>query len=184
MKGYVKLYRSMLSWEWMDDPITVQVFVYCLLRANYEMQRWHGIIIKPGQFVTSLGNMAKDLKITKSQLRTALKHLKLTHSITQSVTQQATVITIEKWGDYQSAGEKVAQSMTRCVTSQRHADDTPMTTDKEIEEIKESKEEREIREKGPADFAEWNDDFLKQAHEAFAPIKAMLAAGAKEGTHE
>ena len=96
MKGYVKLYRSMLSWEWMDDPITVQVFVYCLLRANYEMQRWHGIIIKPGQFVTSLGNMAKDLKITKSQLRTALKHLKLTHSITQSVTQQATVITIEK----------------------------------------------------------------------------------------
>lgn len=167
MNGYIKLFRKMLDWEWMDDPVTVQVFVYCLLRANFETQRWHGEVLKPGQFVTSYAHMAKDLGITKSQLRTALKHLKLTQEITQSVTQHATLITIANWGLYQSAGEKVAQSLTQHVTSQSHFDDISIATDKEREEIKKEKKERYIE----------RDQIMNNASQSFAPFKQELMEG-------
>ena len=86
--GFVKIYRSMLGWEWHDDPITVATWYYCLLRANWESTRWHGEIIKPGQFITSLDHMAKDIGISVQQLRTALKHLKSTSNLTNE--QQTT----------------------------------------------------------------------------------------------
>lgn len=82
MNGYIKLHRSMLDWEWLDDPITVQVWVYCLLKANYSPQRWHGETLMPGQFITSLGNMAKELGISRQNLKTALLHLKSTSNLT------------------------------------------------------------------------------------------------------
>lgn len=193
MKGYVKLYRKMLEWEWMDEPVTVQVFVYCLLRANFETQRWHGVIIKPGQFVTSLSHMAKDLGISKSQLRTAIKHLILTQSIAQSVTQHATLITIEKWGDYQGAGEKAAQLMTQHMTSQSHLNRTSIATNKECKECKEGKEKRDIKRmpeksiglngatvREPDTYtADETSSLMQAAHDTFAPIKAAIMKGAE-----
>ena len=147
--GFIKIYRSMLEWEWHDEPLTVATWMYCLMRANWEVEKWHGEIIKPGQFVTSLAHMAKDIGISKSQLRTALKHLKLTHNVTQSLAQHATLITIEKWGDYQSAGEKVAQSIARHVTSRSHVDSTSIATIEEYKEDKEIKKRESIEREVP-----------------------------------
>lgn len=147
--GFIKIYRSMLEWEWHDDPNTVATWLYCLMRANWEVEKWHGEIIRAGQFVTSLSHMAKDIGITKSQLRTSLKHLKMTHNITQSVAQNATLITIEKWGDYQSAGEKVAQTIAHHLTSQSHTDSTPIATIEEYKEDKEVKKRESIEREVP-----------------------------------
>ena len=147
--GFIKIYRSMLEWEWHDDPNTVATWLYCLMRANWEVEKWHGEIIRAGQFVTSLSHMAKDIGITKGQLRTSLSHLKTTHNITQSVTQHATLITIEKWGDYQSAGEKVAQTIAHRLTSQSHTDSTPIATIEEYKEDKEIKKRESIEREVP-----------------------------------
>ena len=149
MNGYVKLHRSMLEWEWLDDPITVQVWVYCLLKANYTPQRWHGETLMPGQFITSLGNMAKDIGISVRQLRTALNHLKSTHEVTSKATSKATLITIEKWAMYQSAGEKATRLATSQATNDRQATDKQPKTRKEREEREESKEVRESIERDP-----------------------------------
>ena len=197
MNGYIKLHRKMLDWEWMDDAVTVQVYIYCLLRANYEVQQWHGILIQPGQFVTSLSNMASDLKLTKGQLRTALNHLKTTHSTTQSSTHHGTLITIEKWSEYQSAGEKVAHATTHQTTSTQHRDNIDIATDKEIEEYKNNKEsERDKRESAPSLLEaerydpvqymteEESNGYMKQAHDMFAPIKAKIALEAQKRIKE
>lgn len=167
MNGYIKLFRKMLDWEWMDDPVTVQVFVYCLLKANFETKRWHGEVIKQGQFVTSLSHMAKDLGITIGQLRTALNHLKTTQEITQSSTRHATLITIANWGLYQSAGEKVAQLTTQSTTSRQHLDNISSTTTEEREEIKKEKKERYIE----------RDQIMNNASQSFAPFKQELMEG-------
>ena len=150
--GFIKVYRSMLKWEWHDEPLTVATWYYCLLRANWEAERWHGEIIQPGQFVTSLSHMAKDIGITKGQLRVALNHLKSTHNIAQVATQHATLITIEKWSDYQSAGEKATQLATQQRTSRQHLDSISTAPIEEYKELKEGEEEREYREKAHITF--------------------------------
>lgn len=147
--GYIKIYRSMLKWEWHDEPNTVATWMYCLMRANWVAEKWHGEIIKPGQFVTSLSHMAKDIGITKGQLRVALNHLKSTHNIAQCATQHATLITVEKWGDYQSAGEKATQLAAQQGTSREHLDSISTAPIEEYKEREESKEDRESIERDP-----------------------------------
>jgi hypothetical protein len=176
----------MLDNEWHDDPITTAVWVYCLLRANYETARWHGIIIQPGQFVTSLSTMAKDVGITVSQLRTALNHLKMTRQLTRQVASSATLITIENWATYQSAGEKVTRSLASSLTIESQTDDKRLATNKEIKKEKEIKNEREIKER--ADVIPSCDAFagvaLSTEHDMFAPIKARIAMEAAQSIKE
>ena len=193
--GYVKVYRSMLDWEWHDNPIIVATWMYCLMRANYTTQRWHGEIIQSGQFITSLENMAKDIGITVNQLRTAIKRLKSTNNITNKSTKKGTLITVEKWGLYQSAGEKVTNEITYNLTNKSQTDNKQITTDKKDKKEKKEKN-KEIIEKGPEEgelvpngqgaFAgaryrepirysiEETNQLLQSAHERFAPIKAAL----------
>lgn len=166
--GFVKIYRSMLQWEWHDDPITMATWVYCLMRANYATSKWHGEILKPGQFLTSLQHMAKNIGITVNQLRTAIKHLKSTRNITSQRTKQGTLITVENYGLYQSAGDKVTNQITSDVTFKSQTDNKPSTTDKKNKEEKEIKKERDMRES-------LDDDLFAQQHKQFASIKARLA---------
>lgn len=51
--GYIKIWRSLLDWEWYDDANTLRVFLHLLLTANHEDGEWHGMIIRRGQVVTS-----------------------------------------------------------------------------------------------------------------------------------
>ena len=168
MNGYIKLYRSMLETEWHDDPITTAVWVRCLLKTNYETKRWHGVIVEPGQFITSYNSLAKEVGITVSQLRTALKHLKSTHQLTCKATNKATLVTIENWALYQSAGDKATQLVTRKMTTKRQDDDTIVTTTKEIKKER-NKEERDIRESD-------DENLLQMQHGQFSAIKARLAS--------
>lgn len=208
MNGYIKLYRSLLENEWHDDPITTAVWVYCLLRANFETARWHGIVIQPGQFVTSLNTMAKEIGITVSQLRTAINHLKSTRQLTKRATKSATLITIENWAVYQSAGEKVTKSLTKNVTSESHAVDKQIATNKERKERKEEKENININARanftqkehmtvklkdgstveyvrGVPQFTEAeSNEILNQAHDMFAPVKATIALEAEKRIKE
>ena len=69
-QGYIKLYRSLLDWDWFQDANTFRVFLYCLLKANHEAKKWQGIEIKSGQFITSYEKIATDLNIGVQSFRT------------------------------------------------------------------------------------------------------------------
>ena len=47
--SWIKIYRSLLDWEWYDDINTCRLFIHLLLTANYEDKKWHGMVIKRGQ---------------------------------------------------------------------------------------------------------------------------------------
>lgn len=179
--GFIKLYRSMLDNEWSDDPITTAVWVRCLLRANYETGRWHGVIIQPGQFVTSLSTLAKEVGITVSQLRTALNHLKSTHQLTRQMTKSATLITIENWAKYQSAGEKVTRSLTSSVTTESQGNDKRLAT---IKEIKKEIKKEDINKNARAQELQFDGGELGHGHDLFAPIKAQIALEAAQRIKE
>lgn len=132
---FIKLYKKMLKWEWYDDPNTKILFIHCLLRANWQETKWHGITLHPGQFITSLESLAKETKLSIRQVRVALDHLKMTGEVTSKAHARFRIITVVKWGDYQ-VNDKLNDKL---MTSKRQADDKLMTTDKEYKELKNNK---------------------------------------------
>lgn len=100
-KSYFKMFRSFLTWEWYDDTVVKSLFLHCLLSANFKEKNWHGQIIKPGQFVTSLPKLAHSLNFTIQRIRTAIFKLKSTKEITVYSTSVYSIITVNNWEQYQ-----------------------------------------------------------------------------------
>ena len=99
--GWVRLYRSTLGWEWFDDPLTLQLWVVCLLKANYTPTRWQGIEIERGSFVTSVDGLCTATKQTTRQIRTRLARLQASGEISVRATNHKSIITICKFDTYQ-----------------------------------------------------------------------------------
>ena len=138
---FIKLYKKMLKWEWYDDINTCRLFTHCLLKANWESTRWHGVELEPGQFITSLATLAKETRLSVRQVRVALDHLILTGEVTSKSQSKFRVITVNNWSCYQGNDKQ----RDKQVTSKRQSSDKQVTTVKEIKEIKEEKEEKEYK---------------------------------------
>lgn len=142
--GYVKLFRSMTSWEWYDDINTKVVFLHLLLVANWERGEWNGVTIERGQRLTSIAHLAEETSLSERNVRTALNHLKKTGEVTIKATNKYTLITIEnyeKFQDSKDGGDKQSDKQSaKRVTSNRQASDKQVTTNKEEKEEIEEKE--------------------------------------------
>ncbi|MEY8321882.1 hypothetical protein AAK894_12565 [Lachnospiraceae bacterium 46-61] len=163
--GFIKLYRSMLKWEWYDDINVKVLFLHLLLKANYEDKKWHGIEIKKGELVTSISHIAKETKLTQQQVRSCIKKLEKTREITIKTTNKFTVIHIEKYGFFQCYETEYNKQITnnqqtnnkqitnnqqtnnKQITNNQQTDNKQITTTKEVKEIKEYKELQEIKER-------------------------------------
>lgn len=131
MEGWISLYKKFVNWEWYQDTNVKSVFIHLLLLASYEDKKWQGRVVKRGQVIISSGNLASDLKLTRQQVRTALKKLQSTDEIRVESTNKYLVITIEKYSDYQSALQNNNHQTTNKTTIE--------TTNKIIEESIEAK---------------------------------------------
>lgn len=101
MEGWISLHRKFTEWEWYQDLNVKSLFIHCLLKANFKDKEWRGILIKRGQFFTSLNNLSHELNLSIKQIRNALKKLEKTKEITQKGASNGTMITICKFDYYQ-----------------------------------------------------------------------------------
>lgn len=131
-QGWIKIHRKILDWEWYGDDNVFRVFFHLLLTVNHEPKRWRGIDIKVGQIITGRQSLAQQLGLSEQQIRTALNKLKSTNEITIVSTKQYSIITIQKWKNYQ---EVTSKSTNEQPTSNQRA-----TTTKEVKNER-SKEE-------------------------------------------
>lgn len=127
--GYIKLYRSILSWEWYQDVPTFIVFLHLLLTANYEDKRWKGMLIRRGETVTSYAKIAEETGVSYQQARNAVSKLKSTGEITQVSTSRYSLIHIANFEFYQ---ENVAGNETVCKQANVAKSNRQATTTKEI----------------------------------------------------
>jgi hypothetical protein len=100
-RGYIKLYRKLLEWEWFLKSETLQLFLYLLLRANWKDSRFMGYEIKRGEMVIGTRALSKDLKISRQKIRNSLERLKSTHEITLKSTHLFSIVTICNYEKYQ-----------------------------------------------------------------------------------
>lgn len=100
--GYIKLWRSLLKWEWYSDVNVSRLFIHLLLTANYEDTTWRGETIHRGQRLTSVAKLAEETGLTTKEVRTALGKLTRTNELTIRTTNKYSVITVEKYDFFQS----------------------------------------------------------------------------------
>ena len=105
-KGYIKLWRSMLTWEWYDDPPTMVIYVHLILSANIDNVIWHGIEIPRGSLISSYAKIAKRTGLSIQQTRTAISHLETTGEITRSAHSKFTVFTLNNYDKFQEVTQK------------------------------------------------------------------------------
>ena len=126
----------MVNWEWFNKPEMVSVFIYCLLKANYEDGEFHGTPIKRGQFITSPFKISTATGLSYQRVRTVLNQLSKTHEINKQSTNKYTIITICNYDNYQSE----QQTKPKQTPNKQRANATKSTTIKEIEEVEEIEE--------------------------------------------
>lgn len=134
---FIKLNRKIKNWRWFCDVNTAHFFIYCLLSANWKDGYFKNIKVERGQFVRTYENMSAESGLSKQNIRTAIKHLKLTGEITVNLTgngRGATlVITVVKYDDYQQPNTKDNTFPNNQLTSNQHPTNIQST---QIEEVK------------------------------------------------
>lgn len=99
--GYIKLHRSIMSWEWYEDIKTRGLFIHLLLSARWEDTRCMGQVIKRGQLCTTVRELSELNGLTSKEVRTALSHLQTTGEIIIQSTPHFSIFTIVNYETYQ-----------------------------------------------------------------------------------
>lgn len=133
--GWIKLHRSLLTWEWYQDHNVVIVFLHCLLKANHEEKKWQGTIIKKGTFITSQPHLAQETGLSVQNIRTCLSKLKSTGELTVKTTSKYTLISINNYDDFQDTNRQT----NRLSTDDQQTINRLPTTTKNIKNIKNNK---------------------------------------------
>lgn len=137
-EGFIKLHRKLIDWGWYKDPNVLSVFIHILLLANWEDKEWQGQIIKRGSFITSVEHLSSECGLTVRQIRTVLDKLLYTQEIDKRTTNKYTLITVNKYDEYQSVDKQM--------TNERQTNDKQMTTTKNIKKER-NKEVKRVIEK-------------------------------------
>lgn len=116
-KGFVKIYRSMIDWEWYGDIITTRVFLHLLLTVNIKDSRFQGIEVPRGSRVYSYNSLCQELGITMRQARTAISHLRTTKEVTIKKCPNFSIISIENWDKFQTVRQSNDKANDKGATS-------------------------------------------------------------------
>lgn len=127
-RGWVKLYRQIVEWEWFKEPATAHLFIYLLAKANREPAGYKGVDIPAGGLTTSLKALADATGLTIMQVRTSLKHLISTQEVTKIATPKYTLLIVNNWDLYQ-VDNTISNKRT---TNEQQTNNKQITTNKNI----------------------------------------------------
>lgn len=100
-RGFITLHRKFLDFEWYQDGNTMRVFIHCLIKANFQNKKWHGIEIERGSFLTSIDTLKNELKLTCKKVRTSLTKLEKSENLAIKTTNRYSVISVCNYDTYQ-----------------------------------------------------------------------------------
>lgn len=141
MASFITVDRKILKWEWYQDVKVFHLFLYFLLRANWEDGRWKGIEVKRGQLITGRLKLSKDTGLSEREIRTCLTKLKTTNEIAIKTTSKYSIVTVCKYDTYQNKFDKIDQHIdqqhVQRETNERPTRDQQTTTNNNTNNNKE-----------------------------------------------
>lgn len=181
--GWIKLHRKLLQWEWYEDTNTFRVFMHLMLNANHAERKWQGNIIAPGQLITSTAHIAKPLRLSTQQVRTALKKLENTQEITIKTTNKFTLVTLLQWELHQIDEAQVTNKPTNEQQTNNKQITIKQQTNNNKQECKELKNVKNVRKE--IHFGTWpslpNEDLLRDWKKVRTTKKAAWTQTAVNG---
>lgn len=118
--GYIKLFRALLDSPVFESPWLLKLFVWCLLKANFQSSRWRGEVLAPGQFVTGRNAGSDETHASPSRWYRGMQQLEALKCVTLKANSGWTTVTVCNWSRYQDAVAEVEQP----ADSQRTGGDT------------------------------------------------------------
>lgn len=164
-KGWIKLHRSLLDWQWFEDHNTTRLLIYLLVSVNYESKKWKGQKINEGELITSNSKLASAVGLSVQNIRSSLNKLKIDNQITIKSTNKFQLITLVKWGELQNKDEATNKQKEPIPTNKQQTNNNQTTTTKEGKELKEIKNKEFLLKK------ETKKDSLKKANEIILPFE-------------
>lgn len=178
-RGYVRLYRKKLLSDLWQNPAADRLFEYLMLSVTYRPLKYFAggtcIELQPGEYISSIRNIAKGCVLSIQQTRTALTYLKSTQRVAQRVTRRYSVFSIINWVTYQDP-ENYRNTLygtddNTLSTQYQHTVNTLPTQKQEVKELKELKEEDQRpeprRAKKPSPVFVLPDSIRPEVWEAF-----------------
>lgn len=96
MSDYVLISRSIVDWEWYNNPVVCKLFVHLNLLRNDSESEYRGHVVPVDGVVTGVHRLAEALGVSVSQVKTALKHLKDSGYIAIDPKRRFSIITVAK----------------------------------------------------------------------------------------
>ena len=143
-KGFIKLKRNMLEWEWYQDSNTTRLMIHLLLKSNFKTKNWQGHTINPGELITSIKNLSKELSLSENIIRTALKKLKATGYINTQSTNKNTKVKVLKSDIYDELNISDNTQSHKQKTNHSQPNQNQITTTNKVNKEIEIKERIEI----------------------------------------
>ena len=110
--GFIAIDRNINTWRWYTDANTMRVWIHILTNCNYKKNEFKNTVINPGQMFTSYEHIAEALKITISQARTSISHMRETGEIACENAHYGILITVLNWEKY-NIPKKTSQAGTQ-----------------------------------------------------------------------
>lgn len=128
-QGWVSIHRKSLKSTVWKNPIVWFVWSWCLMKANHDKCKFpfngNDMEVLPGQFITGRKKALSELPgVTSQMYRTAIEYLIRTERLTSKSTNQFTLITVNKWQEYQVSNQRTNQR----ITNEQPTDNQRITT--------------------------------------------------------
>lgn len=139
-RGWIRLHRKFLEWEWYGDHVVKAVFIHLLLSANHHPIKWQGQAINRGEVLTGRKKLASVLGFSEMQIRSAIKKLKSTNEIAIRITNRFSLIKLNNYDVYQQNNQQDNQQ----ITNKQPTDNQQITTNNKNKNEKNDKNEKNV----------------------------------------
>lgn len=115
--GFIQLHRKLLENPILKKPGLLQLFIYCLLKANHKTNEFifndETIKIERGSFLTGRKILSKDLKCDESTIYKRLHVLEDLQYLKISSTTKFSIVTIPNYDKYQNDLKRFREGKTQ-----------------------------------------------------------------------
>lgn len=123
-KSWIKLYRKILKSPIWENEKALKVWIWCLVKATHEeriqLVGQQEILLQKGQFVFGRKKASKELQMSESMVYRYMKVLEKLQMLNIKSNNKFSVVSIEKWEDYQDNKEIIDSKINNKRTTNEH----------------------------------------------------------------